>query len=219
MVGTLRTVSVAAIALIFCCSVCAVPRSAHDLKSAIMKAHTGAFGNSSNALTQRLLYDVKQFWQKTVSEVQEFVLAIETKKSILPSKEKTAQKEAKKMLIVSMDRLMAVNNDLLNTIASVYGQIAVSLPAAKKQTGTRKLADIDPKKIDIRTIGNMVNPLEAQKLVAIDVQDKVKKLPEMSNVGLKQGAELVALLALFLETTVDFTLNSYKKLAEYVKIS
>ena len=65
----------------------------------------------------------------------------------------------------------------------------------------------------------MVNPLEAQKLVAIDVQDKVKKLPEMSNVGLKQGAELVALLALFLETTVDFTLNSYKKLAEYVKIS
>jgi len=211
--------SVVAIALLLSGSVSAVLRSAADLKKALMVAHSAAFGNKENVLSQRLAADDKQFWNKTLSEVQEFVSAIETKKSILPSKEKNAQQEAKRILVTSMDRLMRVNVDLLNTIAEAYGKLALGLPTQKKQTGTRTLKDIDPKKLDMRFMANLINPISAQKLVAIDVQDKIKQLPVTTNTRLKEGAELVERLALLLETTINFTINSYKKLAEYVKAS
>ena len=203
--------------LILSCAVSATTKSAKDLKDAVLKAHTNAFGNKASALTQRLTFDEKQFWLKTVSEIQEYVAEIVTVKSFLPSKEKTAQQQTKKILMASMERLIRVNNDLLNSIASSYGIIALGLPDKKKSSGTRLLEDIDPKAINIKTLDTIIRPLEAQKLVAIDVQKQMKNIPQTQNQQLKDGIELVDRLGLLLETTIQFTLNSFKKLSAYVK--
>ena len=207
-------------ALICCltlsCAVSATTKSARDLKDAILKAHTNAFGNKESALTQRLTFDEKQFWLKTVSEIQEYVAAIVTVKGFLPSREKMAQQQAKKILMASMERLVRVNNDLLNSIASSYGIIALGLPDKKKSSGTRVLKEIDPKAINIKTLDTIISPLEAQKLVAIDVQKQMKNIPQIQNQQLKDGIELVDRLGLLLETTLQFTLNSFKKLSAYV---
>lgn len=192
-------------------------KSAGDLKSALLKAHTNAFGNKENVLTQRLTFDEKQFWLNTVTEVQEYVAAIATIKSILPSKEKIAQQEAKKILTASMERLVRINNDLLNSIASSYGIVALGLPASKKTSGTRSLKDIDHKVINLKTLDNIIMPLEAQKNVALDIQKQMKNMPQTQNQQLKNGVELVERLGLLLETTIQFTLNSFKKLSSYIQ--
>lgn len=198
-------------------AISAIAKTAGDLKSALLKAHTNAFGNKENALTQRLTFDEKQFWLNTVKEVQEYVAAIVTIKSILPSKEKIAQQEAKKILTASMERLVRVNNDLLNSIASSYGIVALGLPVNKKTLGTRSLKDIDSKVINLKTLDNVIMPLEAQKNVAIDVQKQMKNIPQTQNQQLKNGVELVERLGLLLETTIQFTLNSFKKLSTYIQ--
>ena len=163
--------SVVAIALSLNIMVLAAPRTAKELLEAITGAHNATFANETNALTQRLPANDKKAWVGTVAEVQEFISDIAIKKSILPSKEKTAQQEAKRILVDSMARLVRVNNDLLNTIAAAYGIIAIALPADKKATGVReydhkfKENQIDPKKIDLTSLAVQIEPLAAQKLV------------------------------------------------------
>jgi hypothetical protein len=191
-------------------------RSVGDLNAALLKAHTNAFGNKENALTQRLTYDEKQFWLKTISEVQEFIAAIQTEKGFLPSKEKIAQQGSKKILMASMERFVRINNDLLNTIASSYGIIALGLPINKKANGSRSFNDINAKAIDLKVLSTMIEPLKAHKDNVIQVQNEMKQMPKTQNQQLKNGVELVERLGLLLETTIQFTLNSFNKLSGYV---
>jgi hypothetical protein len=60
-------------------------------------------------------------------------------------------------------------------------------------------------------------PLEAQKNVALDIQKQMKNMPQTQNQQLKNGVELVERLGLLLETTIQFTLNSFKKLSSYIQ--
>jgi hypothetical protein len=45
----------------------------------------------------------------------------------------------------------------------------------------------------------------------------MKNMPQTQNQQLKNGVELVERLGLLLETTIQFTLNSFKKLSSYIQ--
>jgi hypothetical protein len=174
----------------------------------ITRAHTDAFGNASNILTQRLGQREKQAWVTMMQSARSYIDSIKVSSNLF-FRHNSLQESHKKMLESSMAQLERINIELLNTIALAYGIIANALPQTKKEGGTRNLEDIDAQKINFDDLALVVLPIEAQQQVAKDIKESIDALPKTSNKQLQEGAHIVATLGLMFDLTIEAVLRSY----------
>lgn len=184
----------------------------------IWRAHSAAFSNKTNLLTQAMAENDKQQWTSMLKEVHKFIESIKIQTHIFPFFGTSNQKKSLSTLQQNMAKIERINNDLFYTLTKAFEHIAQALPEDKKIEGTRDVTELNPQAVDLVVLNQLIIPLHAQKLVAIDIQKSIKSLPKTSNKDITQAAVIIETLGSILETTIDAIFKNLDKIENFVDL-
>jgi hypothetical protein len=188
-----------------------------DPRTDLATAYVQLYGAGDNILTHPFERGVKESWSNLLVEMRDFINDSHAAGHFWQMEKKSAQQAYKRVLQVCMDKLMHVSDAFCNTVTAAYGRIATALASGMKASGTQNLADINFHEVDLNYLRGLIRPLSKQKGTIVEVQDMIKKLPQVDNKVMQQGAKLMTSLCLILDAGIDFVFNSLKRLEDYAQ--